>query len=129
MDCRREHVPVVTIRQRQLLNQMLVSGDQGVADMRFHEGANPGEAFTRQIGSGLQQRRDPLFVHTARPARTEEVGQGQMHEYVVQQRRIQRADIEEGDERNSPAHARPSSWSSTASSRSASRRFARVAAL
>jgi hypothetical protein len=69
MDCRRKHVPVITIRQRQLLYQMLVSADQGVADMRFHEGANPGEAFTRQIGPNRQQRRDPLSMHTVGPAR------------------------------------------------------------
>ena len=46
-----------------------------------------------------------------------------------QQRRIQHAGIEKSDKRDSPAHSRPSSWSSAASSRSASRRFARVATL
>ena len=98
LDRRRQHVPVVRIRQLQNVYQLLISRDKRITCMRVHQIACPLQPLLGQIGARAQQRVDPFVMNGVRPLGPVEIGDSELEKQVAKRRRVENRSIEKGRE-------------------------------
>src|SRR3569623_26219 len=82
-DGRCQDMPIFGVGQVQARLKALVAADEAVGDIRIHQVSCSLQRASRYVGPTFAHAAYPFLMDASRPARTEEAGNGQMHQQVA----------------------------------------------
>lgn len=93
MDGGREHMPVIGIREIELVNERFVASDQRIRHGSSHELPGAGKCGRVQVGTVFEKIAYPFLVDRVRPSGTKKPGAGELQKKITQRRWVEHAGI------------------------------------